>query len=125
MKLVKTTGGLTQGRGMSEIQCLVWLFSPPACLEINYTMLKFSSVSYSTSDQHKEATQARMENFIGSTTMDVKKDLFLSNKKNKPSFIFLLSRTLKQIGCQVCHARGDYSSNSSAKCIKMQHSACW
>ena len=60
MKSVKTTGGLTRGRGMSEIQRLLWLFSCPTCLEINNTMQKFSSVSYSTSDQHKEATQARM-----------------------------------------------------------------
>ena len=61
MKSVKTTGGLTQGRGISEIQSLVWLFSRPACLAINNTMQKFASVSYSTSDLHKEATQARIE----------------------------------------------------------------
>ena len=54
MKSVKTTSGLTRGRGMSEIQRLVWLFSRPTCLEINNTMQKFSSVAYSTSDQHKE-----------------------------------------------------------------------
>ena len=62
IKSVKTTGGLTRGRGMSEIQrFLVWLFSRPGCLEINNTMQKFSSVFYSTSDHCKEATQARME----------------------------------------------------------------
>ena len=45
--------------------------------------------------------------FIGSTIMNVKKDAFLSNKKNKQSFITLLSRTLEQDGCQTSHARGD------------------
>jgi len=54
MRSVKTTGGLTR-RGMSDIQRLVWLLSRPICLEINNTMQKFSLVSYSTSDQHKEA----------------------------------------------------------------------
>jgi len=42
--------------------------------------------------------------FTGSTIMNVKKDQFLSNTKNKQSFIFLLSRFL---GCQVSHAKGD------------------
>ena len=41
--------------------------------------------------------------FIGSTIM---KDAFLSNKKNKQSFITLLSRTLEQNGCQTSHSRG-------------------
>ena len=41
--------------------------------------------------------------FIGSTIM---KDAFLSNKKNKQSFITLFSRTLEQNGCQTSHARG-------------------
>ena len=31
------------------------------------------------------------------TTMNAKKDMFLSNKKNKQSFIFLLSRSLEQM----------------------------
>ena len=38
---------------------------------------------------------------------NAKKDAFLSNKKNKQSFITLLSRTLEQNGCQTSHARGD------------------
>ena len=45
--------------------------------------------------------------FTGSMIMNVKKDMFLSNKKNKQSFLCLLSRKLEQIGCQVSHARGD------------------
>ena len=45
--------------------------------------------------------------FTGSTVMNVKKEIFLSNKKNKQSFIILLSARLEQMGCQVSHARGD------------------
>ena len=61
MKSVKTTGGLTRGKGMSEVQRLVWLMLRPSCLDINYAMQKFSLISYSTSDQHKEAKPARVE----------------------------------------------------------------
>ena len=69
MKSVKTTGGLTRGRGLSEVQHLVWLFSCPTCLKINNTMQKFSSVAYSTSDQHKEATRARIERDLKDTKL--------------------------------------------------------
>ena len=45
--------------------------------------------------------------FIGSSVMNVKKEAFLSNKKNKQSFIIQLSNVLEQNGCQTIHARGD------------------
>lgn len=35
IRSVKTSGGLTRGRGMGEIQRLVWLLSMPACAEVN------------------------------------------------------------------------------------------
>ena len=34
MSSVKKTGGLTRGRGMTELQCARWLLSTPACAEI-------------------------------------------------------------------------------------------
>ena len=43
---MKTTGGLTRGRGISEKQRLVWLVSMP--------MQEFTGVQYNTSDQHKD-----------------------------------------------------------------------
>ena len=69
MKSVKTTDGLTRGRGISEIQHLVWLFSRPTCLQINNATQKFSSVSYSTSYQHKEVTQVRIESDLNDTKL--------------------------------------------------------
>ena len=45
---------------MTEVQRLVWLMSRPTCLEINHAMQEFSSVSFVTSDQHKEACAARI-----------------------------------------------------------------
>ena len=67
MRSVKTTGGLTRGRGMTHVQRLVWLMSRARCLEIINAMQEFSSVSYSTSDQYKEATPARIERDLKDT----------------------------------------------------------
>ena len=59
MRSMKTTGGLTRGRGISEKQRLVWLLSMPTCAEVNHAMQEFTGVQYNTSDQHKEMGHAR------------------------------------------------------------------
>ena len=38
MRSVKSRGGLTRGRGMTEIERLVWLLSMPACAQVNNAM---------------------------------------------------------------------------------------
>ncbi|KAK3747021.1 hypothetical protein QZH41_001488 [Actinostola sp. cb2023] len=67
MRSVKTSGGLTRGRGMTETQRLVWLLSMPACAEVNNAMQDLTSVKYHTSEQHKEATRARQERDFNDT----------------------------------------------------------
>ena len=59
MRSVKTSGGLTRGRGMTERQRLTWLLSMPACAEMNRVMLDLTSVSYSTGEQNKDMTKSR------------------------------------------------------------------
>jgi len=59
MRSVKTTGGLTRGRGMSESQRITWLLSTPLCAEVNLALQDYTSVQYGTSDQHKEQRAAR------------------------------------------------------------------
>jgi hypothetical protein len=54
MRSVKTSGGLTRGRGIGEIQQLTWLLSMPACAEINNTMQNLSGINYMTSEQHND-----------------------------------------------------------------------
>ncbi len=61
MRSMKTSGGLTRGRGMTEQQRLIWLLSMPACAEINRVMLELTGVSYSTSEQNKDMTKARQD----------------------------------------------------------------
>ena len=55
MRSVKSTGGLTRGRGIDEIQRLLL---NPVCTEINSALQEYTSVQYATSDQHKESKTA-------------------------------------------------------------------
>jgi len=68
MKSIKSTGGLTRGRGMDETQRLIWLLSSPQCAEINHAMQELTTVSYSTSDQHKDLSKTRQKRDITDTT---------------------------------------------------------
>ena len=61
MRSLKASGGLTHGRGMGEIQRLIWLLSSIVTSEINLAMQELSGVSYETSDQHKDISVTRME----------------------------------------------------------------
>ena len=54
IRSVKSQGGLTGGRGMNEIQTLVWLLSMPACAQVNRAMQILTGVRYESSEQHKE-----------------------------------------------------------------------
>lgn len=58
---LKTSGGLTRGRGMTEAQRLAWVMSMPACAEVNGAMQNLTDIVNNTSEQHKEATKARQE----------------------------------------------------------------
>ena len=60
MRSMKTNGGLTRGRGMTEQQRLIWLLSMPACAEVNRAMQELTGVSYDSGEQNKEVTQARL-----------------------------------------------------------------
>ena len=61
MRSLKTTGGLTRGRGMTELQRTVWLLSTPACAEVSRAMQEATNITYDTSEQHKETSQARLQ----------------------------------------------------------------
>ena len=59
MRSLKTSGGLTRGRGMTERQWGIWLLSMPAHAEMNHAMLELTGVSYSTGEQNKDMTKSR------------------------------------------------------------------
>ena len=61
MKSLKATCRLTQGRGMSETQRLVWLLSIPITAEVNNAMQQLTEVDYTTSEQHKDMSDSRIK----------------------------------------------------------------
>ena len=63
LKSLKSTGGLTHGRGMTKTQCSLLPMSIPVTSEYNNAMQEFNNLSYTTR-QHKESTEARIKRFI-------------------------------------------------------------
>jgi hypothetical protein len=61
MRTLKSNGGLTRGRGMEEMQRTVWLFSMPSCASVNRSMQSLKQTAFTTSEQHKEASEARQK----------------------------------------------------------------
>ena len=61
LRSMKTSGGLTRGRGMTETQRLVWLMPMPSCAKVNDAMQHLTAVMYHTRELHKETTKARQE----------------------------------------------------------------
>ena len=59
VRSLKTSRGLTQGRGMTEHQRLLWLLSRPASAEVNQAMQELTGVNYNTGEQNKDMTKAR------------------------------------------------------------------
>ena len=47
VRSMKTSRGLTRGRGMTETQCLIWLMAHPVCAEVN------NAATYWCTVQHK------------------------------------------------------------------------
>ncbi|XP_045211013.2 uncharacterized protein LOC123562441 [Mercenaria mercenaria] len=60
MRSLKTTGGLTRGRGISENQRTLWLMSMPAKAEVNNAMLDLLGMN-NPNDGHKEIRKSRID----------------------------------------------------------------
>jgi hypothetical protein len=52
---------------MTETQRLVWLLSTTACAAVNMAMQEFTSVTYMTSEQHKDISEARQKKNMADT----------------------------------------------------------
>ena len=61
MRTLKTTGGLTRGRGMTEQQRLTWLMAMPACAEVNKIMQDVTGINYNTGEQNKDMSVTRQD----------------------------------------------------------------
>ena len=78
MRSMKTTGGLTRGRGMTETQRLVWLLSSNVCSEANLAIQELTTVNFSTSEQHKDVSEARQKKDM----MDTRELITFLNLRN-------------------------------------------
>ena len=61
MRSLKSSGGLTHGSGMTEEMRALWTMSTPITSEYNNAMQEFNELTYTTSEQHRESTEARMK----------------------------------------------------------------
>jgi len=59
MRNLKTSGGLTRGRGLTKQQRLIWLLSMPACAETNRAMQELTGVKSNSGEQSKDMSKAR------------------------------------------------------------------
>ena len=105
MRSVKMHGGLTQGKGMTETQRLLWVMSMPACANMNDAMQKFTGVSYETSDQHKDMSKARQARDVNDTLNLIsylaQRDPFVEN----PSLFNIANGMTAQKGVNVDRSR--------------------
>ena len=67
MRSVKTSGGLTGGKGINEHRQLVWLLSMPICAETNRVMQSLSGVDFNSGKQNKDICKARMQRDLKDT----------------------------------------------------------
>nr|XP_055038535.1 uncharacterized protein LOC129426304 [Misgurnus anguillicaudatus] len=61
MRSLKSSGGLTHGSEMTEEMRALWTMSTPITSEYNNPMQEFNDLTYTTSEQHRESSEARMK----------------------------------------------------------------
>ena len=59
MRGAKTSGGLTRGRGITELKRTKWVLSMPACAQLNTAVQEVTGTRRLTSDQHVEMGSTR------------------------------------------------------------------
>ena len=59
MKSIKSRGGLTSGRGLTETVCLQWVYSMHKCAAIHSSMTTLTGLNHHTSDQHVDLGTSR------------------------------------------------------------------
>ena len=69
MRSLKTSGGLTRGSRMSELQRNIWVLSRPACAQVNGTMQNLTGVHHKSSEQIKDLSNSRIERDFNDLSM--------------------------------------------------------
>jgi hypothetical protein len=58
---LKSTGGLTRGRGFNESTRLLFLLSRPLCAEVSHSIVEVAGLSSDEDDGHREQTSLRIQ----------------------------------------------------------------
>ena len=67
LRSLKTTGGLTRGTGLSDVQRSIWLLSKPVCSKYSLQMEDNIGILHSASEQHKSIGKTRLKRDIEDT----------------------------------------------------------
>ena len=65
MHSIKSRGGLTRGRGITETVRLLWVYSMHKCAEVQKAMTDITGLVHRTSDQHVELGNTRCNRDVG------------------------------------------------------------
>ena len=57
--LMRSSGGLTRGRGMAEQQRMLCLLPMPARAQVNQTMKELTGANYNTGEQNKDMSKSK------------------------------------------------------------------
>ena len=64
---IKSTGGLTRGRGFSESSRLLFLLSRPICAEVSQSIFEIAGFSSGTGDGHRDLASSRIRRDMSDT----------------------------------------------------------
>ena len=61
MRTIKSRGGLTSGRGMSDYVKMLWVGSMHRCSKVHESMTSSTCLQHQTSEQHQELGKSRIK----------------------------------------------------------------
>ncbi|KAJ8878972.1 hypothetical protein PR048_019576 [Dryococelus australis] len=112
---MKSEGGLTRGRGMSDSVLAKWVEGAHTATAICSSLEVFADVHFMSGKQHVDFRVSGAEhlltsvdvNFDGNMLATVQQENFLANEKNKTKLSELLVETLTSRGIEASTATGD------------------
>ena len=61
MQSLKSTGSVTQGKGIEEVQCNIYKLSQPACAKVSTLIEELTGTKHISSDQQRLLSNLRLE----------------------------------------------------------------
>ncbi|KYN03290.1 hypothetical protein ALC62_05871 [Cyphomyrmex costatus] len=105
MKAIKTSGGLTRGRGITDSVVAKWIISTVALTEVCNEMEKFCNASFDTSEQHVDTRISRIKR----DAADLQKVLEFFERYNPfPESDYLMSIYSGIVGNQTVNCHNAY-----------------